>query len=537
MSAIPEIEEVVDQVGVRKALSEVLASASFRNSPQLSAFLTYVVEKTLAGKANTIKAYSIAVEALGRANSFDPVTDATVRVMAGRVRAALEVHYLRNPKSSCVVIELLPGSYVPQFRTITPLQLMPQSESAEAVVIRPTQFQHDTTVKGGARNELAERLLILEDDPDIRAILHKIASSSGFIAVDTAGVNEFWVAYRALRPSHMFLDLVLPGADGLDIMRELGKMGSKSRITLISGVDQRLLRTTERLGREFGLDVTPSIGKPFDIDVVKNVLSSPAGRPREIEAKEIADGIENSEFELYYQPKVDLSTPNARTVVGFEALARWNHPTRGLLAADSFIPLAEDSGLIAALTYKTIDLAINQLASLQGSLSGCTLAVNISASLLDDAALPDLIALKMDAAMVDRHRLVLEITETAASNDSTTRLDQITRLRLKGFSLSIDDFGTGYSSLLRLIQMPFSELKIDKYFVMESQSNGEARLIVEAVLKLCKSLGLKSCAEGVETQECLHMLREFGCDYAQGYLFSRPVPAEQILQVVEHIST
>jgi len=516
---------------IQEELNSILASPGFRSSPQISAFLSFVVGKVLAGKSSCLKAYTIATEALGRPASFDPLIDSTVRVLAGRVRAALEVHYFKTGFGSDIIIELLPGSYVPQFRASPPHSAAPSHNS----VVRPVQFRRDSDEPVPAKQGSTRRLLILEDEEDIRSILHRVGTAAGYSVVDTACANDFWVAYRALKPTHVILDLILPGADGLEIMRELGRLSAECRVTLISGVDPRLLRTSERLGREFGLDMTQAIGKPFDIEVVNKAITQPINPMTEVDVEELAHGIEQMQMVLHFLPKVDLRSDSDCRISGVEALVRWNHPRKGLLSPDTFIPLAEESGLIVPLTERVFDLAIRQLTELDVKWPGCTMALNVSAAILDDPLLPDLFAAKLDLAGIEHSRFIIEITETTVTCQQRSMIDSITRLRLKGFSLSIDDFGTGYSSLVRLLQLPFSELKIDRYFIGECLKNDEARLIVETVIKLCKSLGLHSCAEGVESEECLQLLRSFGCDYAQGFLLSKPVPADRITAVLSEL--
>ena len=523
---------------VRAALTAVLASSSFRNSPQLSAFLSYIVERTLAGVGSGLKAYAIATEALGRPSSFDPVTDATVRVLAGRVRSALELYYLRNGNNADIVIELLPGSYVPHFHSrSSPVIGQARSPVGVAeVIVRPSEFNIVDENTIASNRGTARRLLILDDDAYIRPVLRRVGEDAGFLVVDTASANEFWVAYKALRPTHIILDLILPHADGLEIMRELGRQSAKCKITLLSGVDTRLLRTADHLGRQFGLNIAAAIAKPFDIDELTCAISAPDDAVITLSAAELSDAIELSQIDLHFQPKIAWLPDGNSRLDGLEALVRWNHPAKGLIFPDSFIPLAEDSGLIAPLTYRVIDLAIRQLLEIQTRFAGITMAINLSAALLDDPLLPDLIAGKMDDSGIERNRLIIEITESAAANDFTGPADAIARLRLKGFALSIDGFGTGHSSLLRLLQMPFSELKIDKYFVQESPKNEEAKIIVRTLIDLAKSMGLRACAEGVENEECLRLLRALGCNYAQGYLFSKPVPADELVAVLTQVS-
>jgi EAL domain-containing protein (putative c-di-GMP-specific phosphodiesterase class I) len=228
---------------------------------------------------------------------------------------------------------------------------------------------------------------------------------------------------------------------------------------------------------------------------------------------------------LEYQLKLDCRLAR---ITGVEALARWRHPTLGLVQPAEFIPLAEESDLIHRLTDWVVATAATQIAAWHAENSALEVAVNISARNLEDLDFPDRLHQHCQDAGIDCALMTLELTETGAMSEAVQTMDVLTRLRLKGFKLSIDDFGTGYSSLTQLQRMPFSEVKIDQSFVIQMMDNEGCRVIVENVIDLARKLGLKSVAEGVENEATLRSLMARGCDGAQGNHLSRPVAADVI---------
>jgi diguanylate cyclase (GGDEF)-like protein len=246
---------------------------------------------------------------------------------------------------------------------------------------------------------------------------------------------------------------------------------------------------------------------------------------------ELRHAIANEELVLHYQPQVDLATGG---IEGAEALVRWQHPRRGLLGPDVFIPLAEDTGLIHQLTSWVLDAALDQLRSWIGrpdsGIGGdFTLAVNLSThSLLDDCFATE-VAVALDRAGVAPSRLVLEITETTLMADPERATRVLTTLAERGVRFAIDDFGTGYSSLASLKDLPVDDLKIDKSFVAGMDEGSDDAVIVRSVIELGHTLGLRTTAEGAETADILARLADLGCDSAQGYAVARPMTAVELV--------
>jgi diguanylate cyclase (GGDEF)-like protein/PAS domain S-box-containing protein len=237
---------------------------------------------------------------------------------------------------------------------------------------------------------------------------------------------------------------------------------------------------------------------------------------------DLRKALANGEFELHYQPKIDLANDE---VGGFEALVRWNHPTRGRVPPNEFIPLAEEIGLILPLGEWVLREACTEAARWDNKLS---VAVNLSAVQFRNNTLVLSVIAALGASGLAANRLELEVTETVLLQETFSVLEALHQLRELGVRISMDDFGTGYSSLSYLRSFPFDRIKIDRSFVAELGKNNECVAIIRAVAGLGGSLGMETTAEGVETTEQLAILRSEGCTQAQGYLFSPPVPARDI---------
>lgn len=231
--------------------------------------------------------------------------------------------------------------------------------------------------------------------------------------------------------------------------------------------------------------------------------------------------LERNELHLEYQPKVDLRT---RRVVGVEALSRWVNPTLGFVPPDKFIISAEKSGMISKLTEWAIKTAVKQYQDWGDH--AVPIAVNLSPGVLGNPHLVDLISSPMSIWNMPKDALSLEVTETAVMENPDDCLTSLKKLSDFGLSLSVDDFGTGYSSLAYLKRLPVKELKIDKSFVDHILTDRGDQKIVDAVVNLARSLGLKTVVEGIEHEEQFNLLAKMGCTVAQGYYISRPMKAE-----------
>jgi predicted signal transduction protein with EAL and GGDEF domain len=248
---------------------------------------------------------------------------------------------------------------------------------------------------------------------------------------------------------------------------------------------------------------------------------------------ELRRGIRDGEFELWYQPQVDRDR-----VIGAEALLRWNHPSRGVLAPSEFISLAEETGLIVPLGKQALESACRQLAvwAQSAETAGLRIAVNVSARQIRQADFVLQVLDVLESTGAQAGNLELEITESMLLDDLQETIAVMTELRSRGVRFSLDDFGTGYSSLAYLKRLPLDRLKIDGTFVRDMLADATSRAIARAIIWLSRAMHLSLVAEGVETKEQLGCLQELGCYAYQGYLFSPPVPVEQFERLLDGIN-
>lgn len=233
---------------------------------------------------------------------------------------------------------------------------------------------------------------------------------------------------------------------------------------------------------------------------------------------DMALALTNKEFVVYYQPIVDSFT---REIYSYEALIRWIHPQKGLLSPDTFIPLAEKTGMINEMGKSVLEMACREAASWAVP---AKISVNVSPVQLGSKSFASVVLAILKETGLTAERLELEVTESSLFTENNTPMNTLNKLRALGVKISIDDFGTGYSSLSRLSRLAFDKIKIDKSFVHSLSAQEDALNIIKLITGMAKSLDMKAVAEGVETQEQLESLQALGCDFAQGYLFGKPQP-------------
>ncbi len=238
--------------------------------------------------------------------------------------------------------------------------------------------------------------------------------------------------------------------------------------------------------------------------------------------QEMEAGLERGEFEPFFQPAIDMASGR---VTRAEALARWRHPQEGLVGPGVFIPVLETNARLDALTFLMLGKAAAACFAWREAGLPLSVSVNLSLASLSDTSLADRITGAVRACGLDPRHMVLEITETAAMTEVAPALENLARLRMRGFGLAIDDYGTGYSSLRQLTRVAFTELKIDRSFVTGCAESPLSRAIVESSVQMARRLEIECVAEGVESGADWNALREMGCDAAQGYYIARPLHA------------
>ena len=380
-----------------------------------------------------------------------------------------------------------------------------------------------------------QKILILDDEVDVGEFVSAAAQGMGFECTATTDATTF---LKALTPDTtlILLDLMMPGMDGIELLRLLGEQKCKASIVLMSGVDKRVLKTAAQLAQVLGLSIVGHLQKPFRLTELEGILarsSEPATLPivqpeaQITQNEELRNAIERDEFVLHYQPLIDIATGR---ILGVEALVRWQHPERGLIFPDNFIGRMEGLGLIDELGWIVVNRGLSEVGQFaNGDGRAPMLSLNESVYSLHDLKLPDILVSIAEKYGISPGNVTIEITESRLIEELSRALDILTRLRMKQVKLSIDDFGTGYAMMRQLKIIPATELKIDKSFVQDMQGSDQDRIMVEKSIEMGHELGMNVIAEGVETQEQLDFLRLKGCDGAQGYLFTRPLPPAELV--------
>jgi EAL domain-containing protein (putative c-di-GMP-specific phosphodiesterase class I)/FixJ family two-component response regulator len=393
------------------------------------------------------------------------------------------------------------------------------------------------------RDPKQSRILVLDDDAFMLTLLVRMFGQLGYTQVKPCSSGE--EALRQIQqPSAaielILLDINMPGMDGVEFIRQLVACRYTGHVALVSGESSRILESVEKLLRAHHLASLGHLQKPVGLEHLKALMQQLAshkgnGATQSAAAQcddpdKLRAAIANGEMINHYQPQVTLTTGE---LVGVESLVRWQHGGDALIYPDRFITLAAAHGLISDLTRAVLAAAMRQ--ARLWALAGHNLPVAVNVSMDDLTALdfPDVAVSLAASAGVDPRMITLEITEGQVMKQLSTALDVISRLRLKRFRLAIDDFGTGHSSLAQLRDLPFDELKVDRSFVHGASADASLQAICSASLRMAQQLKLHVVAEGVEDQSDWNLLRDMGCDVAQGYFIARPMPGEKLLAWID----
>lgn len=376
------------------------------------------------------------------------------------------------------------------------------------------------------------RVLILDDDPITGAVLMAVVASYDASAeqiTDSAALGEVVRSGWDL----LFLDLVMPGLDGIDVLREhAADATTLPPLVLVSGLDAGILETAVHFARQLGYRVEGALRKPIERRDVGRLLDgldrrrigSQRAAPEPETIERCVAAIRAGELFLRYQPQVDLVT---RRALGAEALVRWAHPQQGELLPLAFVPLLESHGAAAELARFVVERALADAARLR--LDGTfRLSVNVHASVLRSGDFAEFVIKALAAHKAPPHLLCIEATEAAIVDDSADTLETLVKLRMAGVELSIDDFGTGHSTLQQLWRLPVSEIKLDRSFVSQITISPKSRALILGVLKMAHGLRAAVVAEGIETEEIRSALLDMGCTIGQGYLFARPLALDAL---------
>ena len=391
-------------------------------------------------------------------------------------------------------------------------------------------------------NVLCHSALVVDDDEVVLRQVKAMLGALGVAQVLTAanGLEAIRVlSARGEEIDVLLCDLNMPEMDGVELIRQFGKTGFKGGLILISGAEEKIISTVNKLAVLQGLRVLGQLQKPVSAAQLAILLAHTSNLPVQMhhEAIEtvvtkeaISAAMAANQFTIWFQPKVEA---NSMRVVGMEALARWQLPSGQFISPYNFITVAEREGVITELSQLLVTIALDEAAKMFTAGYKLKVAINLSGTWLNDLNLPDFVFSKTKASGLRASDVILEVTETGVMEDLTTALDVLSRLRLKGFGLSIDDFGIGYSSFEQLGRIPFTEMKLDRSFVSKGGEDAAARAILESSMDMAHKLSLSTVAEGVETELELKLVRSLGCDLLQGFLIAKPMPVNVLIDWLE----
>lgn len=372
------------------------------------------------------------------------------------------------------------------------------------------------------------KLLVVDDEPDFAELVRDVGQEVGLQTIVAYDLAQFEERYSP-DLNIIVMDLSMPDADGIELTRWLSEQEYSAHLILMSGVDRQILESTKELATARGLNVIGVLQKPVCIDELEALLLQQEASRVDVKSASSAQSftdetlvaaLRNSEILPHYQPKIDVLEERC---MGVEALARWEHPVHGVIGAGAFLPRLLELGLAEELAVCMFGAAADDLATLRQDGFDIPVALNVEGEQLVDPEFPVHMSSMASERGLQPRDFVLEVTEHGVVTRLLNAIENVLRLRLRGFSVSIDDYGTGHSTMSQLQRLPFSELKIDKSFVDRLPDCSKSRSIVASTIDLAHRLGLNVVAEGVENAAQIRTLAEMGCNSMQGFLLARPM--------------
>ena len=381
-------------------------------------------------------------------------------------------------------------------------------------------------------------IMVVDDSKSIRLVMMKILNQlnkSDITFCENGAKALDLIKRKQNHYSLIFVDLNMPEMDGMALIRELGATQFSGGVVIASQMERRVINLASEIAKKNKVHLIGNLKKPFDVRQMASILekynafsehSAPAISM--LNADEIKQSIENKRLIPYYQPKVNL---NSNQIHSIELLARIDAPgSGGAIAPANFISVAEDNQLIDVITFDLLKTAINEYPELESEIGDFfTLAINISALQLEDLSFPD----KFDAAIADSditaEKITIEVTEQHALK-TDKQLETLNRFRIKGYGISLDDFGTGFTNVGQLLNLPFTEVKIDRCLVTGIYDDEFSQVVVNSLIDLTSKLGIDLVAEGIETiEEMEYFLKFKALILLQGYLFTKPKPKDELI--------
>jgi len=375
--------------------------------------------------------------------------------------------------------------------------------------------------------------LVVEDNEFQRRWLLAMLANLGASRIVEAGDGRKALTLMQDRQQPIdicIIDLNMPGMDGMELIRHMAKSANPVSIILASTLDPSLMFSVASMSQAYGVNLLGTITKPVTPESLEAMIARYVAPPTRQQAmadaqaqptlEEILQGLQEDQFVPYFQPKVALASGKVK---GVEAFARWEHPQHGLITPSAFLPLLEASGKIDVLSWSIIRKSAAACRALHDAGHPISVSINLASQPLGELEFADHFSTCMATNGAAPEHITIEITESASRTEMPVFLENLVRLRMNGFVLAVDDYGTGGTSMQHHLRIPFSELKIDRSFVVGAAQNEALGLALASSLELAQKLKRESTAVGVETRQDWDFLQNLGCTNAQGYYIAKPM--------------
>ncbi len=373
--------------------------------------------------------------------------------------------------------------------------------------------------------------MVIDDHPLQVTLLTHALRRHGVDVESFHCVDEAIVRAKTTQFDVIFCDIMMPGRDGVDMMELLEQIHYTGKVVIVSAMDLTIISAVKAMCEDFSFEVIGKLQKPYDqvevIDIFKKMQNdtqkkSMFSRAVDVEDQDFIRALSEGRVKNYYQPLVSTKSGE---VLGYEALARWYHPIYGVLSPYHFLSIVERCNLSSEL-FDTV--FSNVIYDIKNRGFNQKVSINVDHANLEDGLFASRFLQKCQDNEIDPEQITIEITERDTFHACASIYKNLLKLRMNGVTVSIDDFGTGSSTFEKLAQLPFNELKIDRSFVFGIDRDPKKRNIVIAIRALAKSLNIHVVAEGVEDEETLKVMREYGIDLCQGFYINKPMPLEAI---------
>ncbi|NVJ96755.1 MAG: EAL domain-containing protein [Alphaproteobacteria bacterium] len=385
---------------------------------------------------------------------------------------------------------------------------------------------------------MSKKILVVDDSVTMRDMLTTYLQASDYVVSAANSGEQALDILKTERFDVIITDLEMPGLDGFGLIRSISDFDWDPAVILLSQHNANVMRSARELALAYSVNVLGTLSKPIDREELLAALSDVADTRRSGELgtetilaeSEFMRGLMTDGLSPVFQPKLDLKTGK---IVGAEVFARWRSQAGGYLGAGAVIKVAREKGYMDVLTYRMLELAMQQQGRWRRQGQDITLSINVTSENLRKPDFAEVVSGLADQFEIDPAMVRLEVAEQDLDVDGKVPLEVLSRLHLRGFGLALDDFGTGFASLLRLKKIPFDELVIDRLFLARAHEDERARIILGSAIDLSHKLGLKCTCEGIEDENQLVIVRELEADFGQGYMFGKPMSADEFLIWVE----